>query len=55
MSEFTKLLNSVKNESKDEKKKLYCIYFAVGKKRYTVAQIVKNLEDSGAMKYKTVV
>jgi len=43
------------NESKDEKKKLYCIYVAIGQKRSTVAQIVKTLEDSGAMKYTTVV
>ena len=50
------ILNQKKiNESKDEKKKLYCIYVAVGQKRSTVAQIVKTLEDSGAMKYTTVV
>ncbi len=43
------------NESNDEKKKLYCIYVAIGQKRSTVAQIVKTLEDAGAMKYTTVV
>ena len=43
------------NESDDEKKKLYCIYVAIGQKRSTVAQIVKTLEDAGAMKYTTVV
>ncbi len=43
------------NESEDEKKKLYCIYVAIGQKRSTVAQIVKTLEDAGAMKYTTVV
>jgi len=43
------------NESGDETKKLYCIYVAIGQKRSTVAQIVKTLEDAGAMKYTTVV
>ena len=43
------------NESGDEKKKLYCVYVAIGQKRSTVAQIVKTLEDAGAMKYTTVV
>jgi F-type H+/Na+-transporting ATPase subunit alpha len=43
------------NESDDENKKLYCIYVAIGQKRSTVAQIVKTLEDAGAMKYTTVV
>ena len=43
------------NESNDEKKKLYCVYVAIGQKRSTVAQIVKTLEDAGAMKYTTIV
>ena len=43
------------NESDDEKKKLYCIYVAIGQKRSTVAQIVKTLDDAGAMQYTTVV
>ena len=43
------------NESDDESKKLYCIYVAVGQKRSTVAQIVKTLEDAGAMEYTTIV
>jgi len=34
---------------------MYCIYVAIGQKRSTVAQIVKTLEDAGAMKYTTVV
>jgi len=34
---------------------LYCIYVAVGQKRSTVAQIMKQLEDAGAMKYTTIV
>jgi F-type H+-transporting ATPase subunit alpha len=43
------------NASGDEKLKLYCIYVAIGQKRSTVAQIVKTLEDAGAMEYTTVV
>ncbi|HWA30665.1 MAG TPA: F0F1 ATP synthase subunit alpha, partial [Rhizomicrobium sp.] len=43
------------NKSGDEKQKLYCIYVAIGQKRSTVAQIVKTLEDAGAMEYTTVV
>ena len=39
------------NESDDEKKKLYCIYVAIGQKRSTVAQILKTLQDAGAMEY----
>ena len=43
------------NESSDESKKLYCVYVAVGQKRSTVAQIVKTLEEYGAMEYSIVV
>jgi F-type H+/Na+-transporting ATPase subunit alpha len=39
----------------DDKKKLFCIYVAVGQKRSTVAQIVKSLEEKGAMEYSIVV
>ena len=39
----------------DEKKKLYCIYVAIGQKRSTVAQIVRALEENGAMEYSIVV
>jgi F-type H+-transporting ATPase subunit alpha len=39
----------------DESKKLYCIYVAVGQKRSTVAQLVKKLEESGAIEYSIVV
>jgi F-type H+/Na+-transporting ATPase subunit alpha len=39
----------------DESKKLYCIYVAVGQKRSTVAQLVKKLEESGALAYTIVV
>jgi len=43
------------NQSDDENAKLYCIYVAVGQKRSTVAQLVKVLEDNGAMEYSIVV
>ncbi len=43
------------NAGDDEGKKLYCIYVAVGQKRSTVAQIVKTLEERGAMEYSIVV
>jgi F-type H+/Na+-transporting ATPase subunit alpha len=43
------------NAGGDESKKLYCIYVAIGQKRSTVAQIVKTLEDAGAMEYSIVV
>ena len=43
------------NAGGDESKKLYCVYVAVGQKRSTVAQIVKTLEDNGAMDYSIVV
>jgi len=39
----------------DESKKLYCVYVAVGQKRSTVAQLVKKLEETGAMAYSIVV
>jgi len=39
----------------DEKAKLYCIYVAIGQKRSTVAQIVRTLEENGAMEYSIVV
>lgn len=43
------------NAGGDEKKKLYCIYVAIGQKRSTVAQIVKRLTDSGSMNYTIIV
>jgi len=39
----------------DENAKLYCIYVAIGQKRSTVAQIVRTLEENGAMEYSIVV
>jgi F-type H+-transporting ATPase subunit alpha len=43
------------NKSGDESQKLYCIYVAIGQKRSTVAQIVRALEENGAMDYSIVV
>lgn len=43
------------NDAGDDKKKLFCIYVAIGQKRSTVAQIVKRLTDADAMKYCVVV
>jgi len=43
------------NKADDESKKLYCVYVAVGQKRSTVAQIVKKLEEEGALEYSIVV
>lgn len=43
------------NQGSDESKKLYCIYVAIGQKRSTVAQIVKQLQDKGALEYSIVV
>jgi F-type H+-transporting ATPase subunit alpha len=43
------------NAGTDEGKKLYCIYVAIGQKRSTVAQLVRTLEEQGAMEYSIVV
>ena len=43
------------NAGTDESKKLYCVYVAIGQKRSTVAQIVRTLEENGAMEYTIVV
>ncbi|MEN2749426.1 MULTISPECIES: F0F1 ATP synthase subunit alpha [unclassified Sphingomonas] len=43
------------NAGSDESKKLYCVYVAVGQKRSTVAQLVRTLEENGAMEYSIVV
>jgi F-type H+-transporting ATPase subunit alpha len=43
------------NTSENESEKLYCIYVAIGQKRSTVAQIVKTLEERGALEYTIVV
>ncbi len=43
------------NAGSDEKKKLFCIYVAIGQKRSTVAQLVRTLEENGALQYSIVV
>ncbi|MBT5658616.1 MAG: F0F1 ATP synthase subunit alpha, partial [Rhodospirillaceae bacterium] len=43
------------NQGDDESKKLYCVYVAIGQKRSSVAQLVKTLEEAGAMEYSIVV
>ena len=43
------------NAAGDESRKLYCIYVAIGQKRSTVAQLVRTLEENGAMEYSIVV
>ena len=42
-------------DSNDDANKLYCIYVVIGQKRSTVAQVVKKLEEKGAMEYSIVV
>lgn len=41
-------------EGADERKKLYCVYVAIGQKCSSVANLVKILRDHGAMKYTIV-
>tara|TARA_Y100000031_G_C8230455_1_gene390677 strand:- start:336 stop:1883 length:1548 start_codon:yes stop_codon:yes gene_type:complete len=43
------------NKASDEKKHLYCVYVSIGQKRSTVAQLVKELEEQGAMEYSIVI
>ncbi|MBS0638453.1 MAG: F0F1 ATP synthase subunit alpha [Acetobacteraceae bacterium] len=43
------------NASGDPKRALKCIYVAVGQKRSTVAQLVRTLEETGALEYSIVV
>ena len=43
------------NAGEEESRKLYCVYVAIGQKRSTVAQIVKQLEEHGALEYSIVV
>ncbi len=46
---------SYNDAAENEYDKLYCIYVAIGQKRSTVAQLVKKLEETGAIEYTTVV
>jgi len=49
------IINQKATNSGEDKTKLFCIYVAIGQKRSTVAQIVKTLQDAGAMEYTCVV
>ena len=46
---------SYNDKAETEYDKLYCVYVAIGQKRSTVAQLVKKLEESGAIEYSIVV
>jgi len=41
--------------AKDDSEKLFCVYVAIGQKRSTVAQVVKTLEERGALDYTVIV
>nr|WP_321362353.1 F0F1 ATP synthase subunit alpha [uncultured Hyphomonas sp.] len=41
--------------AKDDSEKLFCVYVAIGQKRSTVAQVVKTLEERGALDYTIIV
>jgi len=43
------------NEEAEEKKKLYCIYVAIGQKQSTITQLINRLESTDSMKYSIVV
>ena len=43
------------NEDSDDATRMHCVYVCIGQKRSTVAQIVKTLEENGAMEYTTIV
>ena len=43
------------NQSDDERKKLYCVYVAIGQKQSTVAKVVKKLQEEGALEYTIVI
>ena len=49
------ILNQKSYNEANPAKKLHCFYVAIGQKRSTVAQLVKKLEEAGAMEYTTVV
>jgi F-type H+-transporting ATPase subunit alpha len=49
------ILNQKSYNDLNPKMKLHCFYVAIGQKRSTVAQLVKKLEEAGAMEYTTVI
>ncbi len=46
---------AINDAAPSDKEKLFCIYVAIGQKRSTVAQVVKKLEEAGALEYTIVV
>lgn len=50
-------IDAIINQKQTHKtdKPVYCVYVAIGQKRSTVAQVVKKLEETGAMEYTIVV
>ncbi|MGY8993000.1 MAG: F0F1 ATP synthase subunit alpha, partial [Rhodospirillales bacterium] len=46
---------SINDAAQNDSEKLFCVYVAVGQKRSTVAQIVKTLEENGALEYTIIV
>ena len=50
------IINQAKaNENCDEKDKMYSIYVAIGQKQSTIAGLIKDLEDRGALQYSVIV
>ena len=55
------IIDTILNQKKandaatNDSEKLYCVYVAVGQKRSSVAQLVKVLEEYGAMEYSIIV
>ncbi len=43
------------NSSENEKEHMYCVYVSIGQKRSTVAQLVKELEEQGALEYSIII
>ncbi|MDD4556590.1 MAG: F0F1 ATP synthase subunit alpha [Alphaproteobacteria bacterium] len=46
---------SINDKAKNDKEKLFCVYVAIGQKRSTVAQVVKTLQEKGALDYTIIV
>ena len=43
------------NNGKDEEKKLYCVYIAIGQKHSIIAQLVQTLKENDVVKYSIIV
>lgn len=46
---------SINDAAKNDKEKMFCIYVCIGQKRSTVAQVVKTLQERGALEYTIIV